>query len=123
MTTNKRNMTSEEMKAQVIEKIKEYTEKDFKEASRIHELIMEANPNLYPRLWYGMPGYALSKDSAVLVYFRRDGYITFGLSEYVDFKLEKSASDKLMPCAWFFTELDEQTEERIKQIVHQATAK
>ena len=35
-------------------------------AARLHEVITEAAPDLRPRLWYGMPGYALAKKSPVL---------------------------------------------------------
>ena len=46
---------------------------------RLHEIIMETAPELKPRLWYGMPGYA--KDGPVLVFFRKDAYGTFGITE------------------------------------------
>lgn len=49
--TAKRNMTSAEMKAQVLEKIDQYVNKDFPEAKRLHDIIMQAEPLLCPRLW------------------------------------------------------------------------
>ena len=60
-------------------------------------------PDLKPRPWYGMPGYA--KDGPVLVFFRVDDYMTFGLTEKANFTIKDGAPDQLMPCAWFFTEL------------------
>jgi len=41
-------------------------------AARLHELITEAVPELVPRLWYGMPGYAKAKSSPVICFFRVD---------------------------------------------------
>jgi uncharacterized protein YdhG (YjbR/CyaY superfamily) len=32
-------------------------------AARLHEVIREAAPELEPRLWYGMPGYAATAES------------------------------------------------------------
>lgn len=61
MPTDRRKVTSEDLKNEMLTKIKKYEENGFAEASRIHELIMRANPNLCPRLWYGMPGYAKAK--------------------------------------------------------------
>lgn len=119
MTTNRRNLSSAEMKDQVLEKIAQFSEPNRPLAEKIHQLIMEADPSLHPRLWYGMPGYAKTKDSAVLCFFREDAkYMTFGFTEAVDIAPESGAKDLLMPCAWFFTELNEASEEKIKAIVH-----
>lgn len=117
MAANKRNITGAEMKAEVLTKIAQFSEKNKPLAERLHELIMEAAPSLHPRLWYGMPGYAKTKDSAVLCFFREDKYMTFGFTESVDITPKTGASDQLMPCAWFFTELDKATEQKVIEIV------
>lgn len=123
MTTNRRNMSSDEIKAQVLDKIAQFSEPNRPLAEKMHQLITEADPTLHPRLWYGMPGYAKTKDSAVLCFFREDEkYMTFGFTESVDITPGPEAGDKLMPCAWYFTELDEATEQKIKDIVHTAIA-
>ena len=119
---DKKNMTSAEIEAQVLEKINEYTGKDFPEAKRLHEIIMQTEPSLCPRLWYGMPGYAKTKDSAVLVYFRKDRYMTFGITESVDLVVPDTATDKLVPYGWQFDTLDEAIEKRIAEIVRSAVA-
>ena len=85
---------------------------------RLHELIMAAAPQLKPRLWYGMPGYALK--GPVLVFFRMDDYVTFGLTEKAHFSLEAGATDQLMPSSWFLNELDAATETAITNIVRAA---
>ena len=89
---------------------------------RLHDIIMEANPKLKPRLWYGMPGYALGRSKPVLVFIRKDDYVTFGLTEKANIFIEELATDKLRPNAWFMTELDAATEARIADIVRVATS-
>lgn len=121
MTTDKRNKTGEELRMEVIEKIAQFSDKNKATAQRMHELFMEANPSLSPRLWYGMPGYAKTKDSAVLVFFREDDYMTFGLTEHAYFDSPEGGSSRLMPSAWFFTGLNETTEQEIIDIVRAAT--
>lgn len=48
--------------------------------------------------------------------------MTFGLTEALEFTPEAGAPDKLMPCAWFFTELDQATEEKIAAIVRKTVS-
>jgi hypothetical protein len=117
MPTNRRKVTSEDLKKEVLVKIKQYKDKDFPEASRIHEIIMEANPSLCPRLWYGMPGYAKTKDSAVLCFFRKDTLISFGITESANLESE----DSVTPSAWYITGLDKDAEEMIRKVVTKVT--
>lgn len=117
MSTNRKNVTSEDLKSEFLAKIKQYEDKDFPEASRIHELIMEANPELCPRLWYGMPGYAKTKDSAVLCFFRKDTLISFGITESV----KLNGTDSIVPSAWYITELNNDAEAKIREVVSKST--
>lgn len=91
-------------------------------AARLHELIVAAAPNLQPRLWYGMPGYAKTKSGPVICFFRvdADDYVTFGLTEKAALAPERGADHKLMGSAWFLNELDAPTEARITEIVSRA---
>lgn len=91
-------------------------------ATRLDEVIREAAPELLPRLWYGMPGYALAKKSPVLCFFRVDDdrYVTFGLSEHAHHEPDPESGHLLMGSAWFLTELDAPTEARIADIVRRA---
>lgn len=120
MSTNRRKVTSEDLKIEVLAKIKEYSSSDFPEARRIHELIMEANPDLSPRLWYGMPGYAKTKDSAVLCFFRKDILISFGITESANITA-LSDSSAMTPSAWYITELNQNVETNIIEVVTKAT--
>ena len=89
---------------------------------RLHEVIMEANPALKPRLWYGMPGYAHGRSKPVLVFIRKDDYLTFGLTEKANLQIDEDAPHQLTPNAWFLTGLDAATEARIAEIVRAATS-
>lgn len=91
-------------------------------AARLHEVIMAAAPHLEPRLWYGMPGYARAKSSPVICFFRvdDDDYVSFGLTEKANLTPEDDAPDRLIGSAWFLTELDRPTEDRISRIVARA---
>lgn len=93
-------------------------------AARLHEVILAAAPELQPRLWYGMPGYATARKSPVLCFFRVDDdrYVTFGLTEHAHHEPDPSSGHQLMPSAWFLTQIDEPTEARIAAIVRGAVA-
>jgi hypothetical protein len=91
-------------------------------AARLHDVITASAPELEPRLWYGMPGYARTKRSPVLCFFRVDDdrYVTFGLTEKANHTPLEDAPDRLLPSAWLLTELDAPTEARIAEIVVRA---
>ena len=53
-------------------------------ATRIHEIVLAAAPELAPKTWYGMPAYAI--DGKVVCFFQEAGkfksrYATFGFQE------------------------------------------
>ena len=107
--------------AAVLEKIAAMPEPFRGMGERLHALIRRSAPELKPRVWYGMPGYAL--DGPVLCFFRADDrYMTFGLTEKVDLSVEEGAPHRLMGCAWFFTGLDDATEARLADIVRKAAS-
>lgn len=117
MPTNRRKVTSADLEKEVLDKIKLYQSKGFAEAGRIHELVMQTDPTLHPRLWYGMPGYAKTKDSAVLFFFRKHTYITFGVTDSIKITGEPS----FIPTAWYVMKYDESVEEKIIDTVKRAT--
>ena len=104
--------------AAVLEKIAAMPEPFRGMGERLHALIQRSVPELRPRVWYGMPGYAL--DGPVLCFFRVDRYMTFGLTEKANLSVEEGAPNQLMGCAWFFTELDDATEAGLSDIVRKA---
>lgn len=120
MVTDRRSVTSEDLNQQVLAKIKQYEDTGFPEAGEIHKLIMTANPSLSPRLWYGMPGYAKTKDSAVLCFFRKDTLISFGISESANID-QLGEGKSTTASAWYITTLDQDAQDVITRIVSEVT--
>ncbi len=117
---NKKAAKKADDEAAVLAKIAAMPEPYRAMGERVHALILRSEPALQPRLWYGMPGYA--KGGPVLCFFRADDqYMTFGLTEKANHTREEGASHQLMPCAWFFTALDDATEAKLSAIVRKAT--
>ena len=107
--------------AAVIAKIDAFNDPFRSLGRRLHEVILSVEPVLNPRVWYGMPGYAVSPNTPVLLFFRNDGdRMTLGMTEKVRVAAEPDSNHQLMPCAWFFRELDPPTEEVIRGIVRRA---
>jgi hypothetical protein len=105
---------------QVLEKIDGMDEPVRGVMRRMHEVIMAAAPELKPRIWYGMPGYAASASSPVLVFFRSDERMSLGVSEKAAFRPAGGEDGLLMPAAWYFEDLDDATERRVAAIVRAA---
>ena len=118
MSTRKAKKDADNLAA-VLQKIPQMFGPQTSIGERLHEIITKTVPDLKPRLWYGMPGYA--KDGPVLCFFRVDDYMTFGLTEKANFTIEEGTPHQLMPSAWFFTALDDATEAKISDIVRKAT--
>ena len=98
----------------VLAKIQTYKD-DFRPlAEEIHRIIISVNENVYPRLWYGMPGYAKTKTGPVVMYFRKDKYITFGKTESADISFNSKSNPE--PVAWFVKKLNNESRKMIKDI-------
>lgn len=116
---SKKSAKKADGEAEVLAKIAAMPEPYRAMGERLHALILRSAPELQPRVWYGMPGYAKGS-GPVLCFFRADRYMTFGLNDTANFSVEEGAPDKLMGSAWFFTELDDATEARLAAIVRKA---
>ena len=119
MQDTENNTKNNSAESEVLAKIAKFSDQFRPIGERLHTLIMNAAP-LVPRTWYGMPGYAKTKDGPVLVFFREDKYVSFGLTENA--ALIHSETSKLMNSAWYLTSLDEATEAEIVEIVQRAVA-
>lgn len=87
--------------------------------AQLHETIIAAGPKVTPRIWYGMPGYALSRTTPVRVFFRLDdGVMSLGLSEKATVMRESDST--LRPCAWFIDEMDDRTLTKVAELVRTA---
>ncbi len=107
---------------QVLAKLDELDDPQRPVMRRLHEVILAAAPELKPRIWYGMPGYARSASTPVLVFFRKDERMSLGVSEKVPFRPAGGEDGLLMPAAWYLDDLDEVTERRVTAIVRAALA-
>ncbi|HIY65395.1 MAG TPA: DUF1801 domain-containing protein [Candidatus Agrococcus pullicola] len=108
--------------AQVTEKIAKMDEPRRSLMQRVHEVVMTAAPSLKPRIWYGMPAYAHSASTPALVTLRNDERLNLAITEKVDFRPAGGADGLLMPAAWYFESIDEDTEKRIAEIVRSVIA-
>ena len=103
-------------------KIKAMPEPDRAIATRIHELVLKAAPELCPKTWYGMPAYALpGKDGKVICFFQNAAkfkvrYHTLGFSEWAS--LDEGS---MWPTSFALTKLTPKIETQIKALVKQAT--
>lgn len=116
--TNKQAKKAADDEAAVLAKIAGWPEPYRAMGERIHQIIVETVPELRPRLWYGMPGYA--KGGPVLIFFNVEDLMSFGLTEKASISVDEGATDQLVESSWFLAELDEPTEARIAAIVRKA---
>lgn len=108
--------------ARVLDKIDSMDEPERTLVRRVHELIVTAAPALKPRIWYGMPAYALSASAPALVTLRNDERVNLALTEKAELVPAGGPEGSLMPAAWYLDTLDEPTEERIAEIVRSVTS-
>lgn len=104
----------------VLERIAEMPEPDRTMAERLHAIIKESAPDLWPKTWYGMPAYA--KDGKVLCYFQsaqkfKSRYATFGFSDEAN--LDEGA---MWPTSFALNELTAAEEAKIAALVKKAVS-
>ncbi|MFC9819831.1 iron chaperone [Streptomyces erythrochromogenes] len=102
----------------VLAKIAEMQDSDRIMAERVHAVITASAPSLAPKLWYGMPSYAL--DGKVVVFFQsaekfKARYATVGFSDVA--KLDEGT---MWAAGFALTEVTPEVEERIAALVKQA---
>jgi hypothetical protein len=106
----------------VLAKIEKFSDTYRVIGEQLHKLITTTAPQLQPRLWYGMPGYALRSDGPVVLFFREDKYVSFGLTENTNLKEFGSPADGLVEAAWYLSGLDADAEAKIADIVRKVVA-
>lgn len=102
----------------VIAKIAEMKDSDRVMAERVHAVITASVPELEPKLWYGMPAYALN--GKLVCHFQsadkfKSRYATLGFSDAA--ALDDGA---MWPAAFALTEVTPEVETRIVALVQQA---
>ena len=112
--------SKEEGEKAVLAKIAEMPKADRALATRIHAIVTETAPALWPRTWYGMPAYA--RDGKVVCFFQsaqkfKTRYATFG------FMHEANLDDGAMwPTSFALKELTSADEARIRALVKRAVS-
>lgn len=92
---------------------------DFRgDAKKLHDAIMNAGVTLHPRLWYGMPGYAKTETGAVIIYFRKDIYITFGKTQFAHMDFDDK--DHAAEVAYCFTKINDTSLAKVQAVVRSA---
>ncbi|GAA4520205.1 DUF1801 domain-containing protein [Actinoallomurus oryzae] len=107
-----------EAERDVLAKIAEMQESDRIMAERVHAVITDCAPDLAPKLWYGMPAYALN--GKIICHFQpaakfKARYATLGFSD------QANLDEGTMWAAGFaLTEVTPEVETRIAALVKQA---
>ncbi|MFI8817972.1 MULTISPECIES: iron chaperone [unclassified Streptomyces] len=109
-----------EAKRDVLKKIAEMQDSDRIMAERVHAVITASAPALAPKLWYGMPAYAL--DGKDVCFFQsaekfKARYATLGFSDQA--KLDEGT---MWAAGFALTEVRAEVEARIGALVKQAVS-
>jgi len=106
--------------ADVLTKIAEMQDSDRIVAERVHAVITASAPALAPKLWYGMPAYAL--DGKIVCHFQsaakfKTRYATLGFSD-----LAALDEGTMWATGFALTEVTAEVEARISALVKQAVS-
>jgi uncharacterized protein YdhG (YjbR/CyaY superfamily) len=117
-TSRRGKGTREQDTADLLAKIAELPEHDRRLAERIHSIVTETVPEVWPKLWYGQPAYAI--DGKTVCFFQpsskfKTRYSTLGFNDPA--KLDDGS---MWPVAFAIVELTEQDEQRIRELVARA---
>lgn len=104
----------------VLAKIAEMKDSDRIMAERVHAVIMASAPVLEPKLWYGMPAYAL--DGKIVCHFQsaekfKARYATLGFSDQAQL-----GNGPMWPAAFALTEVTPEVEAQISALAKQAVS-
>jgi hypothetical protein len=107
--------------AEVLAAIAALPEPDRTLAETVHRIVTGTAPDLVPRLWYGMPGYA--KDGKVVCFFQsaakfKTRYATFGFQD--EARLDDG---RMWPVAFALTEVTPAEEERLADLIRRAVGR
>jgi uncharacterized protein YdhG (YjbR/CyaY superfamily) len=102
----------------VLAKIAGMSDPDRTLAERVHAVVTAAAPSLAPRLWYGMPAYAL--DGAIVCFFQsaekfKARYATLGFDDRA-----RLDDGPMWATSFALTEVTAEVEERIAALVARA---
>jgi uncharacterized protein YdhG (YjbR/CyaY superfamily) len=104
----------------LLEKVAEMQGPDRALAERIHAIVTESAPDLWPKTWYGMPAYA--REGKVVVFFQsaekfKSRYATLGFSDEAN--LDQGA---MWPTSFALKEPTAADEKKIAALVKKAVS-
>jgi uncharacterized protein YdhG (YjbR/CyaY superfamily) len=104
----------------VLEAIAAMQEPDRAMAKRLHAIIKDSAPDLWPKTWYGMPAYA--RDGKVVCFFQsaqkfNARYATFGFNDTANLD-----EGEMWPVAFALKELTAAAEAKISALVKRAAS-
>ena len=94
--------------------------KDQAMAKRLHAIVKDSAPDLWPKTWYGMPAYA--KEGKVVCFFKSAAKFN---SRYATFGFEEAASldeGAMWPTSYALKELTRADEKRLAALVKKAAS-
>lgn len=90
-------------------------------ATRIHKIVTENAPELWPKTWYGMPAYA-TKEGKVVCFFQAASKFE---ARYASFGFNDSAhldAGNMWPVAFALTKLTADEEKKIAEMVRKSVS-
>ena len=105
----------------LLAKIAEMPEHDRSLATRLHEIISENAPDLWPKTWYGQPAYAIEGKSVVCFFQAASKFNTRYAT--LGFQHDANLDDgNMWPTAFAVIDLTPADEERIAALVRKAVS-
>ena len=116
----RKKFTPEEHAAEVREKIAAMAPADRVIGEAVYRIVTETAPELEPKTFYGMPGFA--KEGKILCFFQDAGkfkvrYCTFGFQDNANLD-----DGEMWPASFAITKMTPAVEKRIKELVLKAIA-
>ena len=108
----------EEGERALLAKIAEMPQPDRSMAERLHAIVTESAPSLWPKTWYGMPAYA--KDDKIVCFYKSADKFS---SRYATFGFEEAANiddGAMWPTSFALTKLTPADERKISALVKKA---
>lgn len=114
------NKKREDGEKDLLEKIAEMPEPDQGMARRLHEIVTESAPDLWPKTWYGMPAYA--REGKVVCFFQSADkfnarYATFGFNDTANLD-----DGNMWPTSFALKDLTAAEEKMIAKLVKKAVS-
>ncbi|KRD39269.1 hypothetical protein ASE35_02575 [Lysobacter sp. Root916] len=108
-----------ESEKDLIAKIGEMPPADRAIAKKLHGIVTEVAPHLFPKTWYGMPGYA-NEDGKILCFLQAASkfgsrYATFGFNDVAQLD-----DGEMWPTAFALKSLDAAEEKKIRALLKKA---